>query len=252
MPHLNELQSKFGDKGLSVIGVASESESLTTPWIESTGAKYAYAFDKSSALMQAVGATAFPSAVLIDASGEIVFAGHPASITDGMVASAVSGALAKPLFEWPDELSKAAKLAGKDKLADAIAAVEKQGEGFSEYAELLIASANQRIASIKAAAQTSDWLYVESRSKALASSLGSRPEVAEIKAVMDQLKGDKTAKAVLKAQKNVAKMFAKPVSRKMAPKLADKALRIAKEFPGTGAERDALRAIEKLKGLSKR
>ena len=252
MPHLNELQTKFGDKGLSIIGVASESESLTTPWIENTGAKYAYAFDKSRALMKAVGAKGFPSAVLINASGEIVYAGHPARITDDVVASAVTGALPTPLFDWPDELSKASKLVAKDKLADAIAAIEKQDERFGEYAELLVTMASQKVAALKAAAEGSDWLYVDTQGKALASSLKGRPEVAEIEAVLDQLKGDKDAKAVLKAQKNVAKMFAKPVSRKMAPKLSEKARRIADDFPGTGAERDALRAIEKLKGLSKR
>ena len=252
MPHLNKLQSKFGDQGLSIIGVASESESLTTPWIEKTGATYAYAFDSSKALMQAVGAKGFPSAVLINASGEIVYAGHPARITDDIVASAVSGALSKPLFEWPSELSKAAKLASKDKLGAAIAAIEKKGDGFGEYAAALISTATQQLNAVKAAAEGSDWLYVETQGKALAESLSGRPEVAEIEALLAELKGDKAAKAVLKAQKSLAKMFVKPISKKMAPKLADKARKIAEEFPGTGAQRDAERAIAKLKGLSKR
>ena len=50
VPHLNELHAKFEAKGLSIIGVTSESAAETVPWVEGKGAKYPYAYDKGDKL----------------------------------------------------------------------------------------------------------------------------------------------------------------------------------------------------------
>ena len=47
VPHVNEIQTEWGPKGLSVIGVTDESQSLTEPWIAAHKAEYAYAYDKT-------------------------------------------------------------------------------------------------------------------------------------------------------------------------------------------------------------
>ncbi len=202
--------------------------------------------------MRAVGATGFPSSVLVDPAGNIVFAGHPSSVTDAVVKKAIAGALPTPLFDWPKDLSKAGKLVSKGKLADAVKEIESKGESFQAFATGIENMIAGKVEALKSAAKAADWLHVDTAGKDLVASLGGRAEVAEVKAILDELQGSKDAKAVLKAQKALAKMFDRPVKRKMVPKLIEKAERLRDEHPGTGAARDAERAIAKLKQILKR
>src|SRR4030095_9103997 len=94
------MQEKFGPKGLSVLGVTDEGASDTEKWVESKGVHYAYAYDKGGKLARYFGVRGIPHAVLIDAAGPGVWKGHPGSLDDTTLESALKGALPKPVWEW--------------------------------------------------------------------------------------------------------------------------------------------------------
>lgn len=108
VPHTNELASEFGAKGLSVIGVTGETEEdgreKTVTWVEDKGVEYGYAYDEGLELFRSLGLQAFPSAVLVDAFGNVVYSGHPARLDNAMVEAALEGALPAPLHAWGPEL----------------------------------------------------------------------------------------------------------------------------------------------------
>ena len=68
-----------------MVGVTSEGESQTEPWVESKGARYAYAYDRGGKLSRALGVTGIPNAVLVDPSGTILWQGNPGSLTNELV-----------------------------------------------------------------------------------------------------------------------------------------------------------------------
>jgi len=83
IPHLTELQSKYKDQGLVIIGISNEELEEVKPFVEEQGDKmnYIVAVDKdeetSMSYMQAFGQNAIPCAFIIDKSGKVVWVGHP-------------------------------------------------------------------------------------------------------------------------------------------------------------------------------
>lgn len=252
MPHLNELQKKFADKGLSVVGVTSESASSTEPWIAEHGVEFAYAYDKSKALMRGVGATSLPSSVLVDALGNIVYLGHPSSITDSIVKEALEGALTTPLYEWPKELSGIAKDVRKGDLGSAVLDIEKLGDAHAAFATELRGMVKARVGAVEKARDAGDWLKVETLGEPLAKGLGKLEEAQQVDAILDALDKDKGAQEILKAQKKIAKHFAGDVKKNMYDRIERDLEKICDEYKGTAAERDARNGLERLKGLKGR
>jgi thiol-disulfide isomerase/thioredoxin len=98
IPHLNELHTKFQDKGLVVIGqnVWERDEAKVQPFIKQMGSKMSYRVamdDKKSnkdgamakSWMEAAGRNGIPSAFLVDKQGKIAWIGHPSSLTDKQI-----------------------------------------------------------------------------------------------------------------------------------------------------------------------
>jgi len=232
--------------------VTSESPSQTEPWVAKHGMKYAYAYDKGSALFRGVGATGYPSAVLVDAKGTIVYAGHPASINDGVIEKALDGALSKPIFEWPKELGGVAKLIRKGDLGAAVAEVQKLGEAHADIAKAVQGMVAGRVTALEKARDAGDWLAVETSGKALLKGLGKLPEAEQVKAILDALDKDKGAQEILKAQEKIAKIFAGELKKNQFDKVQKDLDKIREDLPGTAAARDALAGLEKLKALRAR
>lgn len=91
MPHLTELQKKYGQKGLTVIGLTSmdtrgNSLEKVEAMVKDKGDVMAYtvAWDKgretNSAYMRAAQRNTIPTAFLVDQSGCIAYIGHPKDI----------------------------------------------------------------------------------------------------------------------------------------------------------------------------
>lgn len=104
MPHVTELQKKYADKGVVVIGVNvwERDLSLVEPFVEKQGDRMGYrvameereegqprgrmAFE----WMQAAGRNGIPCSFLIDRSGRVAWIGHPMSL-EGPLAKVVAG-----------------------------------------------------------------------------------------------------------------------------------------------------------------
>ena len=89
IPHLSELQKKYGSQGLVVIGVAThetKDRAFLMDWMKTNGdaMEYTVAYDSDQSMEKdwdtgGSGDFRLPVCFLIDSSGKVVFAGHPAN-----------------------------------------------------------------------------------------------------------------------------------------------------------------------------
>jgi thiol-disulfide isomerase/thioredoxin len=99
MPHLSELQKKYKDKGLVVIGVAMSEEpaSLIKSFLSQMGDKVAFpiALDKNNetarAYMMALGVQAIPYSFVIDKDGLLAWHGSPFGEIDQVIEQCLAG-----------------------------------------------------------------------------------------------------------------------------------------------------------------
>jgi len=121
MPHLSELQKKYGDKGLTIMGVSSadsrgNSLEKVEAMVKDKGDKMAYtvAWDTerstTDAYMKAAGQNGIPCAFLVDGNGKIAYIGHPMRI-DATLEQVVAGK--HDLKALADAQKKAKELEGK-------------------------------------------------------------------------------------------------------------------------------------------
>lgn len=98
IPHLTELQHKYKDKNLVIVGISTEKVAVVKPFVEQKGSEmdYAVAVDTAGAAsggyMDAFGRNTIPSAFVIDASGKIVWVGHPMDNMDAVIEKTLAGA----------------------------------------------------------------------------------------------------------------------------------------------------------------
>ena len=80
---LSDLQRKYGDKGLTVLGISSEEETVVKPYMAEYGYSMAYtvALDPEGVTqkryVEGYGKEGVPWAFLIDDAGNVVWVGHP-------------------------------------------------------------------------------------------------------------------------------------------------------------------------------
>lgn len=97
IPHLTEMQQKFKDKGVTIIGISAESAATIEPFVKKMGKKmdYSVAADRNrktnAAYMQAFGVNGIPHAFVIGKQGDIVWHGHPMSGLDKVLDQVVAG-----------------------------------------------------------------------------------------------------------------------------------------------------------------
>ena len=97
IPHLTELQKKYKDKGVIVIGISDEKPDTVKRFIEKMGDKmdYVVAIDEedatSDAYMAAYGQSAIPHAFVVDQEGRVAWHGHPMAGLDEAVEKIVAG-----------------------------------------------------------------------------------------------------------------------------------------------------------------
>lgn len=91
MPHLTELQKKYKDKGLVVVGISDENPNLLKSFVEKNGSKmeFTVAADHRMATTRAymigVGVNSIPYAFVIDKSGRVAWHGSPHQALDQVV-----------------------------------------------------------------------------------------------------------------------------------------------------------------------
>ena len=89
IPHLNELQAKFKDAGLVVVGVSNEKRAVVEAFRKKTAMGYFVAMDPDRSLKGRMGVTGIPHSFLADKTGKIIWHGHPYYLTEAQIAAAL-------------------------------------------------------------------------------------------------------------------------------------------------------------------
>jgi len=104
IPHLNDIHTKYKDKGLIVIGQDcwERDDDLVAPFVEKMGEKMTYRValdDKADSKkgkmaetwMEAAGRNGIPSAFLVDKKGIVAWIGHPMSLKEEVIEEVLAG-----------------------------------------------------------------------------------------------------------------------------------------------------------------
>ncbi len=253
MVHLNELQETYGERGLSIVGVAKQDRSSIATFVEELEVAYPTVNEKSDS-MRAYGRTSFPSAFLIDTGGRVVWSGHPGNLSNGDIERTLEASRILPA--WPDALRDVRRAFDKEKFTDALAKLDKH-----------IASDRLDEDALEAAKGIRSWIvwFAESNLEGAARDLeaGKFYEAAttleyvadtyrkhahgeDAAAKLKELLGDKDAKLEVKAGEKLAKILAD--LDELSAKKALKALRplLGRKYEATAAGREAAALAEQL------
>jgi len=97
IPHLTELQHKYKDKNLVVVGISTEKVNVVKPFVEKMGGEmdYAVAVDRTGAAdrgyMRAFGRNTIPSAFVVGPDGKLLWVGHPLDKMDAVLEKVLAG-----------------------------------------------------------------------------------------------------------------------------------------------------------------
>ncbi len=95
IPHLTELQKKYKDKAVTIIGISNEPVRTVQPFVKAKAEtmNYIVAVDTdgiaSKNYMRAFGETGIPTAFVIDKNGRLVWKGHPLADLDEVLEKVV-------------------------------------------------------------------------------------------------------------------------------------------------------------------
>lgn len=144
IPHLTELQKKFADRGVVVVGVSDEDAAKVRPFVDQMGEKmdYTVAVDDggrtSQGYMTAYAQNGIPHAFVVDLEGRVAWHGHPASGLEAALEKLAKKVVAespedkkrveaqRKLREFTALAARGADSAVLDKMASELAVLEKE------------------------------------------------------------------------------------------------------------------------------
>jgi hypothetical protein len=247
---MNELQEQFGDKGLTIIGVTDEGKKETEGFVTATSMKYAYAYDKGGKLASFFGVSGIPHAAIIDPTGKIVWEGNPGGLGKEVIEKYLTGALPKPMWEWPASAAAARTALQKGKYADALAAAAKipEADGGAAIQSALTAMIQGRVSGMKASFTEGDFLSAKNAAIELQKTFDGLPEKAEADKMLADIKANADAEKIMKAQKSIRDLLGQRLgkSREYEKALTD-LQKIQKELEGTFAAKEAGEALNTIR-----
>ncbi|MBM3879241.1 MAG: TlpA family protein disulfide reductase [Verrucomicrobia bacterium] len=137
IPHLTELQAKFKDRQVVVVGISDEAPAVVKPFVaklaESMNYSVAIDQDRQTArrYLEAFGVGGIPHAFVVDTQGRIVWQGHPMAELEETLTEVVAGRY---------DLARARKRAAGQKLLEeflALAADDAQSARLEELGQQL-------------------------------------------------------------------------------------------------------------------
>lgn len=246
--------------------MTDETKENTEPWIESNGVEYAYCYlDKGTIgnWMKSLGMRGFPSAVLVDPKGTVVWVGSPYSLNDSLIEKHIRGASRTPVEyaiskRWPEAASKVASEFKKGHLAKALTEA-RLSDNLGDVARDVQRVITRRAEKLKALHAAGDFLAFTEAAPAEIKALKGLPEGAALDELMKSVKADKLAKTVIKAQKALVKISRAINESTKAKELASLIKKLEKvagkheaDFAGKSASKLAERARKKIEALGKR
>ena len=153
IPHLTDLQRRFAERGVLIVGVSDESAAQVRPFVDGMGDKmdYPVAIDREGktgqAYMAAFGVSGIPHAFVVDREGRIAWHGHPMSgleqVLDRLAANTFDLAVERKRLTGQRQVQQYLEMALRgdddaklDALAKEILAVEKE-VGWIQYGQVL-------------------------------------------------------------------------------------------------------------------
>jgi len=236
---------------LSVLAITHEGKSDTEKWVKDKDARYAYAYDTSSRLMSEFGFTGLPSAMLIDATGVVRWTGHPASIRESDIESALAGALPIPMWEWPKEATGVRKALQKQDYQKALEAAQKLDDG-EQYVAAVRGVIAGRLASLETKFEAGDFLGAYETAKVLKKVFKGLPEQDRVNEIYDKIKDDDAAQEVIKGQEDVADIAEEAAElrkKKDAEDLLDDLRKVQEKYAGTFAAEQASELADKIRKM---
>ncbi len=246
------MESKLSSKGLSVLAVTSEGTRDTEEWIAKKQAKYAYAYSKNGSLGRFLGVGGIPHAALIDSEGLVVWTGSPFQIDEKQVEALLSGALTKPLWEWPAAARAAKSAYVRGQVGTALAEARKlaPNDGGAEVVAAIEAQVAARVQNLELEWRRGNYLAVEDAAKQAKTRYAGLPQLAQIEALAKQVEAAPNAAQILAAQRKIQKLREeKPSKRKDREKAQDELRKLLLEFPGTYVAQEADELIQDLARL---
>jgi thioredoxin-like negative regulator of GroEL len=232
------LQKEFGPKGLVVVGVTNEPESLVTKAVDGNRMKFPVAMTKGEDFERAYGVEGFPSSYLVDADGFVAWQGHPGNFDDDQLTELLKEVWVPPAL--PEKHAALAKLLGEKNLAKAKAALDKALAAAPDDAELKAAvesiagRVTARLEAARAAEQDGDPARARKLYQEVVERFGGIPEADEARTALAALAKDKGAQPELQAADKLAEAIA--TWRKGDLEKGLKAMRgVAKKHEGTRA-----------------
>ncbi len=235
--------------------MTDEAKSITDKWVDSKGAEYAYAFDKKRAVHGYFGVKGIPDAVLIDATGTVVWRGHPGRLGDSEVEKHLDGALGMPIWSWPKSAKSARAALLKRDFAKALAGLGKISE--AEVRETLTADIKglitSRVGVMKRALEEGNYLGAQAMAKDLKKQLAGLEQAATAAQVLVDVEAAPNSKAILKLQAAIAKVRKKDPTKKADIQKAIGALKDIKDKASdTYAYKEADQLIDMLERRKRR
>lgn len=120
--HLDALQAKYGERGLTVISITTESRSQIERFVEATKATHAFVSERTDTAY-VLGVGAFPYAFLVDVEGTIAWSGHSDNVMPDIVEAELRKVRRPP--KLPDSMAAIRKLLDARKYGEARRALER-------------------------------------------------------------------------------------------------------------------------------
>jgi hypothetical protein len=243
-----------------VLALSNETEDKVSGYVDKHGLSIRVASGSNGG--GEFGVRGIPASALIDTKGEVVWFGHPSSLSSKRVKEALKGAK-KPgkggflsmnlTTEYGGKLKKAAGNAEQGILGKALASVRAllADETFPEREEAtaLEAEITEFVSLLESQAaaflESREVLTAQSIYASLAASLKGHPECAAADEGLEKIESDDKLQDEVKAAELLAKANAE-VARRGRKKAAKKFESVVKKYPGTRAAERAEKFLDSL------
>lgn len=250
VPHLKELDEKFGARGFEIVAVSNEAEAKIAGFVKKHSIEYGTV--RSTAAADSYGVRGIPASFLIDGEGKIVWKGHPSNVNGEMLEKYLKD-IAPPTItkELHKDLKKAKEAYNEGEYGKALTEATKakeaakeddEAEEITEDADYVLGVINKRLEIVKAkhaALKASNHLvkYVEALEKS-AEAFDGCDFGTECKNTAKEISKSDEYKDVKKAHDDLEKL--RPKLEDMRAKSAFKKLtKIAEKYPDTPAGKEA-------------
>jgi thiol-disulfide isomerase/thioredoxin len=232
IPHLTEIQNRFKDKNVTIIGVTDEKEGVVKPFVDKLGSKmdYRVAIDQgatAAGYMKAYGINGIPHAFIVQ-NKKVIWHGHPMAGLDNTLEEVVSGkydlakAKAKMKAETLMDQFREAAAEGDDSQADKVAAeiqaaikdgvITEQFDPAKEKKEI-------RLAALKNKFRAAEFGGQKEKAEQAAKEIKAMDPTFEVQELRDEMAMHKLANTYFEAITSETKSDYKKMGAELAPKL---------------------------------